>query len=193
MTTKGFRVPPAQSKNDVMRNIDTELKNLQMAGRVSQMMIQQLLTNIKSMGEDLGYALNQVSDLQYKQTALMKYLKCDVSALDKIANDQRLVDFDKGAADQDIKDVLVSAVAVSVDSTITLASEAKDESGNDRGIFRSRIKLAESGSPDLIAQLTGKTVGSKVQVKLNGIDHVVELLSIRNPTTPVEVMAEAQQ
>ncbi len=191
MSNKGFRVPPAPSKNEQMRNIDTELKNLQMAGRVSQMMIQQLLTNIKSMGDDLGYALNQVSELQYKQTALQKFLKCDAAALDKIANEQRLVDFDKGSAEQDKKDNLTTAEAVSSDSTVTLTSEAKDEAGNDRGIFRSRIKLSESGSPDLIAQLTGKTVGAKVQVKLNGVDHVVELLSIRNPVV-AEVTAEAQ-
>lgn len=189
--SKGFRVPPTPSKNEQMRNIDTELKNLQMAGRVSQMMIQQLLTNIKSMGDDLGYALNQLSELQYKQSALQKFLKCDAAALDKIANEQRLVDFDKGSAEQDKKDNLVAAEAVSADSTVTLTSEAKDETGNDRGIFRSRIKLSESGSPDLIAQLTGKAVGAKVQVKLNGVDHTVELLSIRNPVA-AEVTAEVQ-
>ena len=161
-----------------------------MAGRVSQMMIQQLLTNIKSRSEDLGYALNQVSELQYKQSALQKHLNCDAAALDKIANEQRLVDFDKASAKQDSQDNLTTAEVVSADSTITLTSEAKDEAGNDRGIFRSRIKLSESGSPDLIAQLTGKTVGTKVQVKLNGVDHTVELLAIRNPTQ-VEAVQEA--
>lgn len=191
MSNKGFRVPPAPSKNEQMRNIDTELKNLQMAGRVSQMMIQQLLTNIKSMGDDLGYALNQLSELQYKQSALEKLLNTDPTALANIANEQRLVDFDKASAQQDTKDNLIAAEAVSADSTITLRSDAKDETGQDRGIFRSRIKLSESGSPDLIAQLTGKTVGAKVQVKLNGVDHTVELLSIRTPVV-AEVAAEAQ-
>jgi hypothetical protein len=85
--------------------LKTELANLQTAGRISQMMIQQLLTNIKSMGDDLGYALNQLSELQYKQTALQKYLNCDAAGLDKIANEQRLIDFNKGSAEQDKKDI----------------------------------------------------------------------------------------
>lgn len=188
---KGFRVPPQKSKNEELNTIKTELANMQTAARISQMMIQQLLTNIKSMGDDLGYSLNQLSELQYKYTALQKHFNLDASTLDKIANEQRLVDFDRGSIEQDKKDGLLVANEVTTDSTVTLTSEAKDADGNDRGIFRSRIKLSESGSPDLITQLTGKTVGAKVQVKLNGVDHTVELLAIRNPA-PAEVAVEAQ-
>jgi hypothetical protein len=42
--------------------------------------------------------------------------------------------------------------------------------------------LSESGVPALIQDLQGKGVGDKVTAKLNGLDHEVEVLSIRNPS-----------
>ncbi len=185
---KGFRVPPQPSKKEAQRKMETELQNIQMASRISQMMIQQLMQNVKSMSEDLGSALNQLYELQYKYTALQKHLNLNVEDLNKIANEQRLKDFDEASVKADEKENLEVAETVEADSTITLTSVAKDEQGNDRGIFRSRIKLSESGVPDLINGLTGKKVGDKVQVKLNGVDHEVELLSVRNPKK--EVAAE---
>jgi hypothetical protein len=179
---KGFRVQPQGSKKDQMRAIDTELKNMQMAGRISQMMIQQLMQNIKSMGDDLGNALNQVYELQYKYTALQKHLQLDVQALNKIANEQRLIDFNEGSIKADQEENLTKTDTVTADSTVVITSSAKDDKGNDKGIFRSRIKLSESGVPDLITNLNGKKVGDKVQVKLNSLDHEVELLTISSPT-----------
>ena len=179
---KGFRVPPQNSKKQQIRDVETEVKNVEMASRLSQMMIQQLMQNMKSMSQDLGNALNQLYELQYKYTALQKHLNLPTEALNELANQQRLVDFNDAAAKQDTKDALIEATEVGADSTVTLTSEAKDETGADAGIFRSRIKLSESGVPDLITGLTGKKVGDKVAVNLNGLEHTVELLSIRNPT-----------
>lgn len=185
----GFRVPPQASKKDQLRSLETEVKNMQMASRITQMMVQQLMQNVKSMGDDLGSALNQLYELQYKYTAVQKHLNLDVEALNKIANEQRLKDFEEGSAKADEKELLAPADAVGQDSTIVITSTAKDESGNDRGIFRSRLKLSESGVPDLINALQGKKVGDKVQVKLNNVDHEVELLSIRNPLQTAEQVA----
>jgi hypothetical protein len=179
---KGFRVPPQNSKKQQIRDVETEVKNMEMASRVSQMMIQQLMQNMKSMSQDLGNALNQLYELQYKYTALQKHLKLPTEVLNELANEQRLVDFNDAALKQDAKDALTVATEVGTESTVTVTSEAKDEAGADAGIFRSRLKLSECGVPDLITGLTGKKVGDKVAVKLNGLEHTVELLSIRNPT-----------
>lgn len=61
----------------------------------------------------------------------------------------------------------------------------------ENSIFRSRLKLSECGVPDLIQGLMGKTIGTKVAVKLNGIDHVVELLAIRKPPKTEQVPQQA--
>lgn len=190
----GFRVPPQASKNEQMRELQVELKNQEMANRISQMMIKQLMENIKSMSEDLGFALNQLSELQYNYGALQKHFNVSAETLNNLANAQRLVDFNEATAKEDAKEGLLPVNEISADSIITLTSEAKDENGKDRGIFRSRIKLSESGSADLIANLTGKKVGDKVQVKLNGIEHTVEVLSVKNaPVVEAAVASETIQ
>ena len=189
---KGFRVPPQASKKQQVRDLEVELKNLSMASRVSQMMVQQLMQSVKTMSDDLGSALNQLYELQYKYTAIQKHLNLDAAALDAVANEQRLKDFNAGSVAADAKENLIEAAAVAADSTVTITSTAKDEQGTDRGIFRSRLKLSECGVPDLISGLAGKAVGDKVQVKLNGVDHEIELLAIRNPAqVAVEVVPEA--
>jgi hypothetical protein len=174
----GFRTP---SKKDQLRQLQVEFQNSQMASRVSQMMIQQLMNNVKAMSEDLGNALNQLYELQYKYVALQKYMNLDVSQLTALANEQRLTDFNEASLKADEQDGLEAVDTATADSTVVLTSKSTDEKGNDRGIFRSRIKLSESGVPELIKELTGKKVGDKVNVKLNGNDHEVELLAVTSP------------
>jgi hypothetical protein len=193
---KGFRTPAQPSAKVKLRQVETELQNSQMASRISQMMIQQLITNVKAMSEDLGSALNQLYELQYKYTALQKHLNLDVNALNAIANDQRLADFNEASQKADEKDGLETVDTVTDTSTVVLTSTAVDEAGNDRGIFRSRIKLSESGVPDLISGLTGKKVGDVVNVKFNGIEHAVKLLAISSPkvdTAAVDTTVTADQ
>lgn len=185
----GFRTQPQPSKKQAQQQTSAELENLQMSVRVSQMMIQQLMQNVKNMGDDLGNAFNQLFELQYKYNAIQKHLNLDSATLARIANEQRLEDFNEASLKADLKEDLDRVDVVDADSTITITSTATDESGQDRGIFRSRLKLSESGVPDLITKITGKRIGEKVTVALNGIDHEIELLSIRSPkvtTTPTQ-------
>lgn len=181
MNRNGFRSQPQASKKEAQRQIEVELQNLQMASRVGQMMTQQLLQNVKNMSQDLSSSLNQLFELQYKVLAIQKHLNLDATELNNIANQQRLTDFDEASSKADKEENLIISDVATNDSTIVITSTATDEKGNDSGIFRSRIKLSESGVPDLISALTGKTVGQKVDVTLNGVKHQVELLSVRNP------------
>jgi hypothetical protein len=180
----GFRVP---AKKEQLRIMETEVKNVQTSVQISQMMTQQLMQNMQNMSNDLGNALNQLYEMQYKFTAIKEALNLDSATLDIIANKHRLVDFEASAAKANIKDNLVEGTAVESDSWVIVTSTAADATGKDRGIFRSRFKLSECGAPALITGLAGKCVGDKVIVKLNELDHEVTLLSILNikqePTT----------
>ena len=162
-----------------------------MAARVSQMMIQQIMQNLKTMSEDLNMSISQLHELQYKYLALKDYLKVDSSSLEEIANTLRLEDFNSAATKADQEEKLQESSIVSQESTITITSTAKDEKGEDRGIFRSRIKLSESGVPDLITNLTGKKVGDTVQVSLNGLEHTVKLLSIRDSNPSLQEVSNS--
>ena len=182
---KGFRIPAQPSRKESQQKVDTELQNIQMASRISQMMTQQLMQNMKGISEDLSNISVQLYELQYSFSAVKKHLNLDDEVINSIANNQRLQDFEEASAKADSKEGLLPSDAVDINSTITITSEAKDEEGNDRSIFRSRIKLSESGVPEMIANLTGKKVGEKLIVKLNGINHSVELLGIKNPTSEI--------
>lgn len=177
----GFRQPAQAPKKEAMQKLQTEVANLQMAGRISQMMVKQLMDSVKNQSSDLNAALNQMYELQYTLNALTKHLNVDSKTLGAIANVQRLADFNEAAQKADGKEELELADVVGEQSTIVITSSAVDDNGADAGIFRSRLKLADSGVPDLIQALIGKSVGDKVDVKLNNINHSVELLAVRNP------------
>ena len=184
---KGFRQPAESSKKEQLRELKTELANAQMSGRISQMMIQQIMNNNKSMAADLGRALGLINELQYKLLAVQKVSNLDVDQLSSVADELRLKDFNEASDNEDTKEGFTTAETVSPDSTVILTSEAE----GGKGIFRSRIKLADCGVPDLIAGLAGKNVGDTCAVKLNGQDHVVTLLGVRNPKPedrPVDIL-----
>lgn len=186
-TRKGFRTQPLDSKKEQMRTLQTEMSNMQTATRITQMMLQQLLQNNKTMSEDLGRSLNQLYELQYKVMAVQKALNLDPKQLDEIANKQRSMDFDEAAAKEDAKMGMLDGDMVGENSTVVLTSTTE---GEDKGIFRSRVKLSEAGVPALTTALMGKKVGEKAKVMLNDVEHTVEVLSIKeDPAVPMEAAA----
>lgn len=177
--SNGFRQQPQPSTKDKFRSVDVELKNLQMSARITQMMCQRLMENTKGIGSDVAKLFQLVSELQYKFLAVQKASGLDVAQLNKIAEELRLKDFVEASDKQDAEEGFTVADTVEDDSTVILTSSTGTEP--DQGIFRSRIKLAEAGVPELVEGLKGQTVGTKVKAKLNGVEHEVELLGIRRP------------
>jgi len=185
----GFRTQQQASKREQLRDMKTQLANVEQASYISQAMIKQLLQNNQAMGEDLNRTLNLINELQYKILAMQSVGKFNIVEMTEVANNLRIKDFNEASVKQNTEEGLIVAFAVGSDSTITITSKALDASGNDCGIFRARTKLADLGIPSLIADLTGKSVGAKVSALLNGNNHEVELLSINDPL-PKEVSTE---
>jgi len=175
----GFRQVPQASKKDQIRSMDAELKNTQMALRIMQTMVQNLMKSNQNLSEDLANTIGLVNELQYKILAVQNVAGLDVAALASKADDLRLKDFNDAAAKQDSEEQLVSLSVVTEKSTVTITSST---AGPDRGIFRSRFTMAECNIKDLKEALMGKTVGTKAKVVLNNQEHEVELLSIMEPT-----------
>jgi hypothetical protein len=113
--------------------------------------------------------------------------KFDLDRLTVVANELRLKDFTEASDAVDARDHFTVGDTVKNDSTIIITTTA---AGEDVGIFRSRLELASCGVPALIEGMAGKPVGTKVTCQLNGQEHVVELLGIRNPA-PVQFEAVA--
>jgi hypothetical protein len=176
----GFRQVPQTSKKEQIKTMDAELKNTQMALRIMQTMVQNLLKSNKNLSDDLANTIGLVNELQYKILAVQSVANLDVSSLSAKADELRLKDFNEAAAKQDAEDGLSTAETVTEASTVTITSST---SGADTGIFRSRFTMAECNVKELKEALMGKNVGTKVKVLLNGKEHEVELLSVMAPVT----------
>jgi hypothetical protein len=175
---KGFRQKPQKNRKERLGNLEKRIEGLEMASRISQMMTQQLMQSLRHMQEDLGRALGLLNEMQYKTLAIQEACDLDVAELNEIANGKRLKDFNEASDKEDAANGFTVGDKVESTSTVILTSKTTEV---DRGIFRSRLKLVDCGVPELIKGLTGQSVGAKVNVKLNGVDHEVELLAIRNP------------
>lgn len=176
---KGFRQQTESSRKERLRALEAELKNSQMANRISQMLLQQMMQNMQNMQQDLGKALGLINELQYKILAIQGVSNLDVKALSDAANELRLKDFNEASDREDVNNGFTVGDVVTEDSTVILTSTTDNE---DQGIFRSRIKLSECGVKDLIDAFMGREVGAKAMVMLNGTYHTVELLGIRQPS-----------
>jgi len=174
----GFRDQRQPGRKEKIRGLDVELKNTAMSVRINQMMTQQIMQNLKGMHEDVSRALNLISEMQYKILAIQKVGGFDVTTMNQIANEQRLQDFCEASDREDAEKGFTHGDVVNEQSTVIVTSTTE---GTDQGIFRSRLKLSESGVPDLITAFMGSSVGAKAKINLNGVNHEVELLAIRQP------------
>lgn len=186
---KGFRQKPQANRKERLTQLEQRIGQLEMASRISQMMTQQLMNNMKHMQQDIGRALGLLNETQYKILAMQQVSGLDVPAMNEIANGLRLTDFNEASDREDAEGQFTVGDVVRADSTIVLTSTTAN---TDQGIFRSRIKLADCGVPELIKAFTGAQVGAKATVALNGVNHDVELLGIRNPAPVVEASEESQ-
>jgi hypothetical protein len=187
---KGFRTAPQGNRKEKIRAHEVQLKNLEMSVRINQMMTQQLMQNLKGMHEDIGRALNLISEMQYKILAIQKVSGLDLAAMNAVANEQRLQDFCEASDKEDAEKGFTNGDTVNEQSTVVITSTTE---GSDTGIFRSRLKLSECGVPDLINAFMGREVGAKAIVTLNGLEHEVELLAIRQPAVEVPAATESEE
>lgn len=174
----GFRQSAQPGRKERLKQLDTRLANVEMASRISQMLVQQLMQSSKHIQEDLGRALGLLNEMQYKLLAIQEASGLDLVKLNEIANTKRLKDFNEASDREDVDNGFTVGDKVEANSTVILTSKTDEV---DRGIFRSRIELAKCGVPDLISAFMGREVGARALVKLNGVDHEVELLGVRQP------------
>ena len=179
MIMKGFKQQAQLNPKEKLHVMAKELENLSMASRISQMMTQQIMQNSKAMHEDLSRAMNIISELQYKILAVQKVAGLDIEKMNEVANEQRLIDFNEASDKEDSERGFTNGDLVNEQSVVILTSTTTEV--KDQGIFRSRLKLAECGVPDLISAFMGRGIGAKALVSLNGVEHEVELLAVKQP------------
>lgn len=187
---RGIKLEPKLNKAEQIQELAKQAENVSMAGRVTQMMVQQLLQQVQTLGKDLGKAFGTINEMQYKVLAMQQIGNFDMAAMATKADELRLKDFIEASDAEDLAGQFTHGDVVQPDSTVIITSST---AGTDAGIFRSRIRLADCGVPALIQGLLGQGPGAKVACQLNGAEHVIELLAIRNPppAVPVDDVAAA--
>ena len=181
---RGVRLEPKLNKAEQIQTIAKELENSQMAVRVTQSLLGQLLQQVQNLGKDLGKAFGTINEMQYKVLAMQQVGNFDMAAMAKKADELRLNDFVEASDAEDVSGSFTQGDVVQEDSTVIITSTT---AGDNAGIFRSRIRLADCAVPALIKGLTGQSIGTKVSCVLNGKEHLVELIGIRNPPPAVVV------
>ena len=178
----GFRQNKQASKKDQLRQLAAMVQNLQMAVRVMQMGLQQFGQSFQRMDADIGNAMGVLNDIQYRTLAMIESGKFDKEALDKVAENLKLEDYEKASDKEDKDKGYTVADVVAEDSVVILTSECKED--KTRSVFRTKFKLDESGNPEAQEKLKGLKVGDTAELKLAGLTHTVKVLGVRTVPTP---------
>src|ERR1700688_3562956 len=125
-TKKGFRQKPQENRKERLSSLEKKLANLEMASRISQMMTQQMMTNMRNMQQDIGRALGLLNETQYKLLAMQSVSGLDVSAMNQVCNTLRLTDFNEASDKEDAQGNFLPGDVVEKDSTIILTSTTKE-------------------------------------------------------------------
>jgi len=119
-----------------------------------------------------------LNDLQYRLLALQKVTGVDLALVQAEADRLKLEEW-KRASDEDSKAKgLVSADVVKSKESVVVFTSSTPDLPEDRGVFRSKIRVLELGSLPAMEAFEGKKPGDVFDVTLADQRHVVTLLEV---------------
>lgn len=178
----GSRQPKELKGKQKIRELETSLANIEMATRISQMMLKQVLEQFKSLRLDVDNTMGVLNDFQYRTQAMMKLGNFDISELNKLAEEFKLKDYMSASDGEDLIKGYANddAGVVGEDSVVIITSATNGD--EDKGIFRSKFAMAECKTESLRASLLGKTVGDTFEEQINGDTHKITIVGLRKIT-----------
>jgi predicted nuclease with TOPRIM domain len=162
-----------------IETLKKQTENLNMAMRINQAMLKQLMDNLVNLGGESKNLTGMFNDFQYRFLATQKLLNVNTEDVAKISDSMKLEDWTKASEKDDVDNGFQEANTVTSASDVVIITSKTPDEAEDKGIFRSKVLLSETGSKELIDGLMNKTVGDVVEVQLNGIKHVITLLGVR--------------
>jgi hypothetical protein len=164
---------------DRVEKLEKEAANLNMAVRIVQMLLKQVMEQLETIKNDTKQTTSMINDFQYRLLALQGVTGADVAAVAKVADELKLNDWNEASNHQDTDGGFVSTNVVTAETDTVILTSTTPDVTPDAGIFRSRTVLAETGNKELITALLNKNVGDKFDFQLAGNRHVIELLGVR--------------
>lgn len=166
--------------------LEKRVENLEMASRVSQMLLQQIGGSVSPMARDVGELSGRQRELQYRVLAIQELLTVNSDDIAKRSEQLQVKDFDETSAKEDVEKGYTVADVVAEDSVVIFTSKVNGEGG----VLRSKLVVQEIGFPQLRADLLGKTAGEIVDADINGTTHQITLLGIR--TAPAQEQTQVE-
>jgi len=122
---KGMRQQKQSSTKNKMQGLAKEIENLNMATRIIQLSMQQLLNNYKNIDKDVGSAMGLLNDLQYRTLAMLELGNFDKNKLDEKADELKLKDYDEASDKEDLTKGYINGDVVTEDSVVIITSTTK--------------------------------------------------------------------
>jgi hypothetical protein len=180
------------TKGERQAQLEKRVANLEMANRVSQMLIQQIGNSVSPMARDVGELASRQRELQYRALAIQELLKLNADEITKRSEELQVKDFQEASDKEDQEKNYTVADTVTDDGVVIVTSKVADKP--EGGILRSKLIVNEIGFPQLRADLVGKKVGDTVQADINGVKHEITVLGARSvPAKPQEAATDGAQ
>lgn len=190
LNKKGKQKPSGKAK---IKELETQVANLEMATRISQMMLKQTLEQFQGLRNDIDNTMGLLNDFQYRTQAMLELGDFDKEELNKCADDMKLKDY-MSASDAEDKAKgfeLDNDGAITEDSIVIITSTTNGD--EDKGIFRSKFPMSECHTETLKEKLLGKKVGDVVEEDINGDTHSITIVGLRLPKEEVAEGTDADK
>lgn len=173
------------SKGERFEALEKRVQNMEMAARVSQMLIQQIGNNFSPMARDVGELAGRQREMQYRLLAVQELLNLNLDAINTRSEQLQVKDFEETSEKEDKEKGYDTVDVVTEDAVVIFTSKTPDEAV-DKGILRSKLLVKEIGFPALREDLVGKKVGDVIDTDVNGVKHSITILGVRKaPVTEV--------
>lgn len=183
MNLNGKRQKP--SGKSKIKELEVQVSNLEMATRISQMMLKQVLEQFQGARADIDNTMGILNDFQYRTQAMLELGNFDLDELNKRADELKLVDYMKASDHEDqVKGYeLDDQGEIKEESVVIITSSTNGD--EDKGIFRSKFPLNECSTETLKEKLLGRKVGDVVEEEINGDVHSITVVGLRLPKQEV--------
>lgn len=189
MSLNGQRQAKAKSSKDEIRELKVALSNAEMGTRVSQMMLKQILEQFQNLRRDMDNTMGIINDIQYRTIAMLDVGNIDKVALEKRAEELKLVDYNRASDQEDIsKNYLLDNDGIIDEKSVVIITSTTN-GDEEKGIFRSKFNMSECATETLRAKFLGAKVGDVFSEELNGELHTITILGLRKvkeEETPAE-------
>lgn len=177
--SNGFRRAAAAPKKDKFKELDVAVKNMEMATRLTQMMVKQLLEQMQNSRLDIDNTMGMLNDFQYRTLAMLELSGIDKKSIDKRADELKLKDYNLASDKEDEAKGYIddSNGVVGEDSVVTITSSTNGD--EDRGIFRSKFPMSECLTPSIKEKIMGLKVGESFDEQIKNDLHKITVVALK--------------